>query len=462
MDHTTGRPTLVAAVTAETIALEVHWGREVYYLEVSDGAVRYRETTRWDRNASYIENLLDLDKLVGDLRRKYPSLGRRSVLAELEFDNHQVTVRRCTERTASRPVPWTVEERWPREAAWYEKWSETRFVWGAFDCEGVVACVDDWHGHPDEPATGGRDPHRSGHPAVILLTGRRPLWENGRLAALLRQGQPAVVLDTEDGFHLAPRHDRLPPPGVPRDRFGYMSVAWLPAQALVGRTVRVIADGQQGVLLVRRPDRPAHAPAIPGGTRDKTHDHGKTHDKEDALGNAPHPTGAGNAGDRARSAQDRRRTDLLPASRHRVTLTPVPKDFIPPFEQVTSVGVIAFTREGKVAVTLQSRGFDIPGGHVQRGDRSLEETARREALEEARVTLGKVEYLGALRSNYYSEPTYIVLMAAMVEQVLPFAPSPDHRLRLFLTPEQFASVYSAGDRERMQAAVRQARALFFP
>src|SRR5690606_38452777 len=117
MDHTTGRPTLVAAVTAETIALEVHWGREGYYLEVSDGAVRYRETTRWDRNASYIENLLDLDKLVGDLRSwyrtRYPSLGSRSVLAELEFDNHQLTVRRCTERATPRPVPWTVEERWP-------------------------------------------------------------------------------------------------------------------------------------------------------------------------------------------------------------------------------------------------------------------------------------------------------------------------------------------------------------
>ena len=34
--------------------------------------------------------------------------------------------------------------------------------------------------------------------------------------------------------------------------------------------------------------------------------------------------------------------------------------------------------------------------------------------------LGKVEYLGALCSNYYSQPTYIVMMAAMVEQVLPF------------------------------------------
>ena len=76
--------------------------------------------------------------------------------------------------------------------------------------------------------------------------------------------------------------------------------------------------------------------------------------------------------------------------------------------------------------------------------------------------LGKVEYLGALCSNYYSQPTYIVMMAAMVEQVLPFDPTPDHRLRLFLTPEQFACVYSAGDRDRMQAAVRQARALFFP
>ena len=365
MEHRNGWATLVAEVTDEAIALEVHWGREVYYLEVADGAVRYRETTRWDRNASYIENLLDLDKLVEDLRSRYPSLGARSVLAELQFDNHQVTITRCTERTASHPVAWTVEERWSQGAGAYEKWSETRFVWGAFDCEGVVACLDDWHGNPDEPATGGRHGGQDGHPPVILLTGRRPFWENGQLASLLRQGRQVVVLDAEDGFHLAPRDDRLPPPGVPRDRFGYMSVAWLPAQALVGRTVRVIADGQQGILLVPRAEPPLQVPG----------EFGRKRGKETALRETVLPTWAGGAGDRAGSTQDRRRTDLLPAGRHRVTLTPVSKDFIPPFEQVTSVGVIAFTGEGKIAVTLQSRGFDIPGGHVQRGDRSLEETA---------------------------------------------------------------------------------------
>ncbi|QIA27554.1 NUDIX domain-containing protein [Thermaerobacter sp. PB12/4term] len=416
MEHAAGWETIVAEVTEDAIAIEVRWGREVFYVEVSGGDVRYRETTRWDRNASYIENLFDLGKLVQHLRTAHASLRGRSVLAELRFDNHQMAVVRWRQRPAASRIPWTVEQRWSQRAADYEKCSETRFVWGAFDCEGVVWNSDEWN--PEEPAGDGRKG------PLVLLTGQHPVWADGRLASLLRQGRQVVLLDSEDGFRLAERRDRLPPPGVPKHHFGYMSVAWLPPQTLLGRVVRVISDGHQGVLLLPR--------------------------AEAGDGRAPHAT------------HDRRRTDLLPAARRRVTLTPVARDVVPSFEQVTSVGVVAFTAEGKVVVTLQSRGFDIPGGHVQLGDRTLEETARREALEEARVTLGKVEYLGALRSNYYTVPTYIVLMAAMVDQVLPFEPTPCHRLRLFLTPEQFGSVYSAGDRERMQKAVNQARALLFP
>src|ERR1700722_1144268 len=57
-------------------------------------------------------------------------------------------------------------------------------------------------------------------------------------------------------------------------------------------------------------------------------------------------------------------------------------------QQVGLVGVLAFTADGKLAAVVSKRGVDIPSGHVEPDDSDPESALRREAREEAKLTLG--------------------------------------------------------------------------
>ncbi len=96
--------------------------------------------------------------------------------------------------------------------------------------------------------------------------------------------------------------------------------------------------------------------------------------------------------------------------------------FVPPFEQVTSVSVVVFTADGGMVATDDKRGKDLPGGHVAEGEESSEQTARRESMEEAGVTLRNLRFLRAIESDFYgSEPgelTYMVIMTGIVEAIV--------------------------------------------
>src|SRR5919201_7164148 len=89
-----------------------------------------------------------------------------------------------------------------------------------------------------------------------------------------------------------------------------------------------------------------------------------------------------------KTAKDRRRTVVVRGQMGNIV--PLGAAFRPAFDQVTSVGVVPFTDEGLIVAALLQRGVDLPGGHVQEGERTIEEVARREALEEAGITLREV------------------------------------------------------------------------
>ncbi len=97
-------------------------------------------------------------------------------------------------------------------------------------------------------------------------------------------------------------------------------------------------------------------------------------------------------------------------------------EFVPSFDQVTSVSVVIFTADGAMVATEDKRGKDLPGGHVAEGEDSCEETAGRESLEEAGVTLRNLRFLRAIESDFYgSEPdelTYMVIMTALVDEIV--------------------------------------------
>ncbi len=157
--------------------------------------------------------------------------------------------------------------------------------------------------------------------------------------------------------------------------------------------------------------------------------------------------------------RDRQRTDV--ADERVVTFVQLGPDFVPPFEQVTSVSVVPFTADSRIVAALLERGVDLPGGHVQEGETSVEQVARREALEEAGIGLRDIRVALVIQSDYYGNApedlTYMVMVAARVDAYHEFAPNEESSGRVVLDGEEFLRRYTAGDTQAMRRIIAAAR-----
>jgi 8-oxo-dGTP diphosphatase len=130
------------------------------------------------------------------------------------------------------------------------------------------------------------------------------------------------------------------------------------------------------------------------------------------------------------------------------------------FDSVTSVCVLAFTKSANhLIAVLLPRGLDIPGGHVTTYDESIEATARREAMEEAAISITAPILIGYLESNALIDSigiTHIAMVAAMVEELLPFNDRYDAIERQILSPSDFLREYR-GDKMLMQELINRAQ-----
>jgi 8-oxo-dGTP diphosphatase len=133
-----------------------------------------------------------------------------------------------------------------------------------------------------------------------------------------------------------------------------------------------------------------------------------------------------------------------------------------PFEQVTSVAVVPFTADGKVVVSDQDRGLDLPGGHVKEGEQSASETARRETREEAQLELGRLVLVDVMESDYLGDSpedlTYMLTYAARVTVMGSWVHTSEANGREVLTPEEFCARYTAGSSADMSRIVAAAYA----
>ncbi|MBS2011092.1 MAG: NUDIX domain-containing protein [Cyanobacteria bacterium SZAS TMP-1] len=158
---------------------------------------------------------------------------------------------------------------------------------------------------------------------------------------------------------------------------------------------------------------------------------------------------------------DKRRTP--PRGDRPVNFRLMPAGFVPPFAAVTAVATVAFTADGNVVAAEEHRGPDLPGGHVQEGEETAEETARREAEEETGIKLGTVHFLRAIESDRYGsapdELTYMVIMAAVVTEQ---GPVPSGMTRHIMTPEQFHLAHRGLRKEMLRELVDAAKKLLFP
>ncbi|TLS36047.1 NUDIX hydrolase [Pseudalkalibacillus caeni] len=89
---------------------------------------------------------------------------------------------------------------------------------------------------------------------------------------------------------------------------------------------------------------------------------------------------------------------------HNIKLTWLPSFFITDSQKVTSVHGYCF-HEGKILLSyIKDRGYNFPGGHVEKGE-TPEQAFIREALEEGYVT-GEICYLGAIEVSHEENPHF--------------------------------------------------------
>lgn len=96
---------------------------------------------------------------------------------------------------------------------------------------------------------------------------------------------------------------------------------------------------------------------------------------------------------------------------------PVPDDL-----PVTQVHGVLLTDDGRVLVRIKSGSARLTGGRPER-DETWEETLRRETMEEASVSVGKMYYLGYQVPD--GEKYAQVRMVALVDEIFPAQPDPD-------------------------------------
>lgn len=127
-------------------------------------------------------------------------------------------------------------------------------------------------------------------------------------------------------------------------------------------------------------------------------------------------------------------------------------------KKITSVAVVVFNDFKEIlTVKLFKRGWDIPGGHVDDKDRDVFQTAKREVMEEACVEIKDCKILTIIRSYFYKEPTYMLILLAKVKKIYEFDKNKESLERKFINPLDFLENYSKNNNvELMNKIIEEA------
>lgn len=120
---------------------------------------------------------------------------------------------------------------------------------------------------------------------------------------------------------------------------------------------------------------------------------------------------------------------------------------MPDITKLISAHVVPITFDGNIiAVNIISRGWDIPGGHIDAGELSPITALSREASEEAQITVVDPVLIDVLElksdtlSSLVAKP-YMALYAARVDKVDEFTPNEEVSTREIMTTETFIENY---------------------
>lgn len=97
--------------------------------------------------------------------------------------------------------------------------------------------------------------------------------------------------------------------------------------------------------------------------------------------------------------------------------------------EVAQIQAVLLTADGRVLVRIKNGEARLSGGKPELDDTSLEETLRREVLEETNAEIDKIAYLGYQEaiSDWDGEEETVLQsrMVALVTEILPAQPDPD-------------------------------------
>jgi ADP-ribose pyrophosphatase YjhB (NUDIX family) len=135
---------------------------------------------------------------------------------------------------------------------------------------------------------------------------------------------------------------------------------------------------------------------------------------------------------------------------------------IPPLYRITSAAVVPFIDQDKIVTTVLQRGLDIPGGHVEVSDEGIVNTIKREANEEACLSLTDPLFLiGVISSDYKGKSpehtTYMLITAGKVGALTEFTPRCESINREIVSTSEFLDRYTAGSHEMMEEIIARAR-----
>lgn len=129
---------------------------------------------------------------------------------------------------------------------------------------------------------------------------------------------------------------------------------------------------------------------------------------------------------------------------------------LPNFNKITSVAVVAFNKDSNIlAVNLKKRGIDVPGGHVEKEDSTIRDTAKRETREEACAELeDDLRVSAIIESNYYKYPTYVIVLAGRIKRLNKFTETDEVSSRKFMNCEDFLKRYKY-DKKLMREIIKK-------
>jgi 8-oxo-dGTP pyrophosphatase MutT (NUDIX family) len=148
-------------------------------------------------------------------------------------------------------------------------------------------------------------------------------------------------------------------------------------------------------------------------------------------------------------------------------LSTVISDVMPDRHLITCSFVLAFSNDEIILTDLHARGWDIPGGHIERGE-SAEEAVIRELYEETGAKILEPELLGLMEiemfgdkpENYkYPFPkSYMAFFWSNIIHLDDIQPNDEIRGRGLLKPEQVLDVPWIKDNYKLyQEALKRAR-----